>query len=185
MPLLPAEPWVFPAELLTPGSVDNAAARWLVMHTRPRAEKALARQLLGSRVPFFLPLYQRRWRSAGRERRSFLPLFPGYIFLKADADQRLTALKTNLVVQTLHVEDQILLEEDLGRIWRVLHSDEPLSPEERLVPGTLVEIRSGPLAGLQGKVLRRGKKFKLFIEVHFLQRGVSLEIDESCLEPVS
>ena len=33
------------------------------------------------------------------------------------------------------------------------------------------------MAGLTGKVLRRGKDLHFFIEVQFLQRGVSVEIE--------
>jgi transcriptional antiterminator RfaH len=49
----------------------------------------------------------------------------------------------------------------------------------------VVEITSGPLAGLGGKVLKRGKKPKIFVEVEFLQRGVSAELEEWMLSPVS
>ena len=60
----------------------------------------------------------------------------------------------------------------------------PLAAEGRLEPGTLVEITSGPLAGIEGKVLRRGKQLKFFIEVQFLQQGVSVEIEGWMIQPL-
>jgi transcription antitermination factor NusG len=62
-------------------------------------------------------------------------------------------------------------------------SGEPLTPEERIQPGDWVEITTGPLQGLQGKIIRRGKHLRFFVEVHFLQRGASVEIDGSMIRP--
>jgi transcription antitermination factor NusG len=62
-------------------------------------------------------------------------------------------------------------------------SGEPLTPEDRLQAGDWVVITSGPLEGLQGKVIRRGKHLRFFVEVEFLQRGASVEIDASMIRP--
>jgi transcriptional antiterminator RfaH len=111
-------------------------------------------------------------------RGSHLPLFPGYVFLHGDGQSRLDALSTNHVAGVLPVSDQSRLYADLVRVYRLMEAGAPLTPEERLEPGTPVEITSGPLAGLEGTVLRRGKQMKLFVEVQFLQRGVSAEIEQ-------
>src|SRR5262249_38263255 len=67
MPLLPLEPYLFPDDLLNQAPEGpEAAGRWWVLHTRPRCEKALSRKLLGGKLPFFLPLYQRQWVNQGR-----------------------------------------------------------------------------------------------------------------------
>src|SRR5947207_391033 len=89
MPLLAAEPNVFPADLFEPGvEVAAADSHWWVLHTRPRQEKALARQLLQHRVSFYLPTIAKRLRIKGRNLTSHVPLFPGYAFLLADREQR-------------------------------------------------------------------------------------------------
>jgi transcriptional antiterminator RfaH len=187
MPVLPLEPFVFPDDLFTqpaPG-FDDHPARWWVLHTRPRAEKTLARHLLRNHISFFLPLYQRERRFRGRPVTSHLPLFPGYVFLLGDNDARVQALTTNTVAQTLKVENQPELHGDLTRVYQLMASGSPLSPEEQLLPGTLVEITAGPLAGLEGKIIRRGKRLKFLVEVHFLQQGASVEIDSWMIEPRS
>lgn len=185
MPILPSEPSVFPGDLFSDSErVPEEGQRWMVLHTRPRAEKALARRCLARSLSFFLPLFEKRWRCRGRLLQSQLPLFPGYVFLLGDAQARLDALQTNLVAQCLPVEDQDRLHADLLRVHRVLATGEPLVPEERLPPGTLVEIVEGPMSGLQGKVIRQGKRMKFFVEVNFLQRGASVEIDGWMIRPL-
>lgn len=187
MPVLPLEPFVFPEVLFgqPPPYRTDESQRWWVLHTRPRAEKTLARNLLKSQIPFFLPLYQSARRFRGRVVTSHLPLFPGYLFLLGDNQARIHALTTNTVVQTLKVEDQDKLHADLARVFHLMASGAPLSPEERLPPGTPIEITAGPLAGLEGKIIRHGKRLKLFVEVQFLQRGASVEIDRWMIEPRS
>jgi transcription antitermination factor NusG len=92
-------------------------------------------------------------------------------------------LTTNQVAHCIRVEDQAQLHQDLARVHRLMASGEPLTPEERIQPGDWVEITSGPLEGLQGKIIRRGKHLRFFVEVHFLQRGASVEIDAAMIRP--
>lgn len=179
MPLLALEPFIFPEDLLTESLLSRAEseARWWVLHTRPRAEKALARRALNHTLSFFLPLYPKQWRSGGRLLKAHLPLFPGYLFLHGDGDARRLALETNLVANCLPVVDQAELHADLARVFQLMAGGTPLSPEERLGPGSAVEIVRGPLAGLRGTVVRRGKGMRLYVEVRFLHQGVSAEVE--------
>jgi transcriptional antiterminator RfaH len=185
MPLLPLEPFVLPEDLLLhPAPPLDSPRRWWVLHTKPRAEKSLARRLFSKHVPFFLPLYHHQWRSRGRLRSSYLPLFPGYLFLHGDLQDRLHTLATNLVARAIPVEDQRQLYADLVRVHQLVVTGAPLTAEARLEPGSPVEIIDGPFTGIHGKVLRRGNQLKLFVEVQFLQRGVSVEIENWMVRPL-
>jgi len=186
MPILPPEPFLFPPDLF-PGALPSAgaAARWWVLHTRPRAEKTLSRKCLSRRLPFFLPLCQRHTHSRGRTLTSHVPLFPGYLFLFADEPGRVEALTTNLVVNCLRVSDQVELHADLSSVHRLMTSEMPVAAEERLPPGTLIEIVRGPLAGLHGKVVKQQKHLRFVVEVHFLQKGAWVEIEGWMLQKAS
>ena len=185
MPLLPAETYLFPDGLLKGAAAPAEGRRWIVLHTKPRGEKSLARRLVGRGIGFFLPLYHRQWRSSGRLRSAFLPLFPGYLFLHGDDDARRDALETNLIVRVLPVADQPRLHGELQRVHQMMEHGTALAPHDRLAPGTRVEIISGPLCGMEGKILRRGKRIKFFVEVHLLQRGVSAEIESWMFRPLA
>ena len=186
MPLLPLEPFIYPDDLLSPEkSGESASQPWWALHTKPRTEKALARSYHARSVPFFLPLSKHQWRNRGRLHCSFMPLFPGYIFVQGDRESILPGLQARQVARVLPVDDQGRLQADLARVYSLIATGSPLTAEERLVPGSLVEIIAGPFAGLEGKVLRRGKQLKLFVEVQFIQRGVSVEIENWMIEPRS
>lgn len=186
MPILQLEPYVLPDDLFSqPSPRFGESARWWVLHTRPRAEKSLARAFCRRHIPFFLPLGQRRRRWKGRILTSHVPLFPGYVFLLGDERARYEGLCTHLVAHCLPVANQEQLHVDLEAVHQLMNSGVPLAPEEQLRPGTPVEIISGPLEGLQGKVLRQGRRLKFIVEVHFLQRGASVEIDSWMIQPLN
>ena len=65
MPLLPLEPFVFPDDLLA-GPPGEDPGRWWVLHTKPRAEKSLARRFVDRGTSFFLPLHEKQLRRSGR-----------------------------------------------------------------------------------------------------------------------
>jgi transcriptional antiterminator RfaH len=179
MPLLRAEQNVFPESLL--GDVEHVQdeeRQWHVLHTRPRQEKSLARQLLSDGIPFYLPIVQRRLRFHGRTMTSRVPLFPGYVFLFAEPEQRVAALATRRVVQSLVVRDQERLWHDLRQIDLLIASGAPITPEDRLAPGAKVRIRSGPLAGLEGKILRTASGRRFVVQVNFIQRGASVLLND-------
>lgn len=185
MPLLPLEPFLYPDGLFAEPVLPPDQGRWWVLHTRPRAEKVLARRCLDRGLPFFLPLHRRAFRCGGRFRESFLPLFPGYLFLLGSDEARHAALTTNQVARVLPVDDQARLHADLSRIHQLLDSGAAVTPEERLLPGAPVEIINGPLAGLRGKVIRRGRHHVVFVAVNFLQRGASVEVEDWMLQPIA
>jgi hypothetical protein len=183
MPLLPLEQYMYPDSLLTSMDGPPEGGGWWVLHTRPRAEKALARSFLGRQVSFFLPLQKREFRCRGRALRSYLPLFPGYVFLHGGGPERLQALETNLVARALPVPNQEQLYTDLARIHRLMLSGASLAPEQRLTPGSPVKLIGGPFVGLEGTILRAGRQLRLVVLVHFLHQGVSIEIDPWMVEP--
>ena len=183
---LPLEPFVLPDDLFGDENRDNNSTElWWVLHTKPRAEKSLVRLLRRLNVSHFLPLFERRKKIQRRVVRSYIPLFPGYVFLRGTDDSRRLALETNLVVHCLEVTDQHELALDLSQIYRMMKTDAPLAPEERLQPGMSAEIVEGPLRGLKGKILRRSgaQELKFVVEVRFLQQGTSVEVDASMIQP--
>ncbi len=186
MPLLPREPFVHPEGLFDRGGATvRGEERWWVLHTRARAEKSVARAAHRNGIAYFLPQYERRWRAEGRTFSAHLPLFPGYVFLYGDHAARQTVLETRLVANAIAVVDQDGLRGDLERVYRLVATGASLLPEEGLAPGDRVVIVDGPLQGFEGKVLRRGKQTRLTIEVEFVRRGVSVEIESRMVRPLA
>ncbi len=186
MPILPAEPDIYPEELLDgdPPASDSAHC-WWALYTLPRREKDLMRRLRSMQVAHYAPMVKRRTRSPnGRARQSFVPLFSSYVFFCGDESARYKAMTTNCVSQYLEVDDVAQLVCDLRQIQRLIRSDVPMTPEARLQPGNRVRIRSGSLAGTEGVVLKRRGGDRLLIAVRFLQQGASVQLEDFQVEPI-
>jgi transcription antitermination factor NusG len=154
---------------------------WHVLHTRSRQEKAVAADLLAMGVGYFLPLV-RQPRYYGRRKMSVdLPMFPGYVFMRGSLDQAYQIDRTGRVAQIIRVVNQKQLGWELSNLHLALARHAPMVPYPHLKVGRKVEIKSGPLRGLQGIVEECGGQ-KLWLQVEMLGRGVSLEVEGALLE---
>src|SRR4051812_37604657 len=135
MPVLSEVPQIFPNGLFDQPRNGLLGRKWWVLHTLPRQEKCLARQLAVENIPFYLPLISRRLRVRQRTQTSILPLFSSYVFLLAEPDERVKALATKRIVRPIPVFDQDVLWRDLGQVYRLISCGAAITPEERLAPG--------------------------------------------------
>ncbi len=184
MPILAKETCLFPETLLESPDFPAVDGQWMVLYTKPRQEKSLARDLLRHTVPFYLPLVKKTLRYGRRRMASFAPLFEGYLFMLGGEEQRVVSLASNRVLRVLPVNDGQRLIADLRQIERLIQTDVPLTAESRLQAGRKVRVRGGAFAGVEGVVLRRRGETRLLVSVNFLQQGASVEIEDFRLEPL-
>lgn len=182
MPFLEAEKTIYPDNLFDGFCDEPSDRRWWAVYTKARQEKSLARELLKFNIPFFLPLGQRDHLVRGKRRRSFPPLFQGYLFLYAAEPERVRCLTTNRVSRVLSVTAQDEMEHDLRQLHRVLDLNDVVQLERRPQPGQKVRVVGGAMMGVEGTVLSLRGKSRLVIQVRFLDQGVSLEVDDYLLE---
>ena len=185
MPILPAETSIFPDNLLEDFTAGTSERSWLVVHSKARQEKALARHLLALEIPFYLPLIAKNYLIRERRVQSYIPLFSGYVFLYGTERERFESLTTNRISHVLPVSDEEQLCCDLRAVQQLIETDAPLTVESRLQPGQPVRVIAGAMAGLEGTVVSRRGKTRLIVSVNFLQQGVSFEVDDFLLEPAA
>jgi len=169
---------VLPAEYLEP--------RWYAAYTHPRHEKRVAEQLGQREVECFLPLYDslRRWKD--RRKLVQLPLFPGYVFVCIALKDRLRVLEIPSVVHLVRFNGHPapLPQEEIEALRAGLAGGACAEPHPYLTVGRRVRLKSGPLAGLTGILLRRKGKFRVVISIEVIQRSVAVQIDARELEPI-
>ena len=186
MPILPAEPEMYPSTLWQEDRPrDDRHRRWWCLHTKPRQEKTLARALRKCGISHYLPqiVYESRT-PGGREIRSMLPLFPGYMFLHGDDSQRAAALQGDHLANLLEVANQAALEQDLRQIHQMLSSGLLITPEPTPVAGATIRILAGPLRGLIGTAIRCGGRDRFVAAVRLLGRGVTVDLQDWPVETV-
>lgn len=186
MPILPAEPQMYPPDLWQgPARPLDPERPWWCLHTKPRQEKAVARHFRARGLTHYLPqVIQESRTPAGRRIRSQLPLFAGYVFFQGDDRDRVEALRTDCLIRVLEVVDQEALVRDLEQIHTLLTSGLEIVPEPTYPVGARVRILSGPLMGLVGTVIRRGQKNRFAAMVDFLSRGATVELQDWQVERI-
>ena len=195
MPILPAEPDFYPLDLWevlarlrfeSEGDGEGTRRRlWWCLHTKPRQEKATARDLRAQRIAYYLPQVVHEDRTPqGRKTRSILPLFTSYLFFLGDERERVLTLKGNRLVRVIDVPDQEAIHHDLRQVHQMLASGLIVAPEPTAPVGAKVRIMTGPLTGIEGRVIRRGKRDQFVAVVHFLGSGATVDLEDWQVEQV-
>ncbi len=187
MPILPEEPQISPDTLfeIPISAPDGPGRRWWCCNLMSRTEKAFARALRGSEIPYYLP--QRVVKGStprGRKISSLVPLFPSYIFIKASTPERWSLLKNKHLIRILEIHDQQEIDEDLRRVQRVLETGLNVTPVPQVREGQMVRIVDGALAGLCGTVLRLESSDRFIANVRFLGTGAAIELSNMQVEVI-
>lgn len=187
MPILKQESDIFPLDLLERDDLlSDSSLSWWCVYTKSRREKDFMRRLTTLKISHYGPIIEKRFRSPnGRLRTSYIPLFANYVFVLGNQEHRIAALSTGCPAKIETIDDREQLVHDLRQIRAVISAGVPLTPESKLESGDHVRVRSGPFADYEGTVVRREGKTRLLLTLQFLEQGVSMELDEALLEPLS
>jgi len=161
--------------------------RWYALYTKSRHEKLVDWELKKKGIESFLPLckVERRW--SDRKKVIEDPLFKGYVFVHIPLSLRWEVLSTVGVVSLVGrsggkpVE---VPEKELQALQRMIEEKVPIDPFPYLKEGVRVYIRSGPLRGIEGFIVRKDRHCRLVISLDLLNQSVSAQVDEACVEPI-
>ncbi len=162
-------------------------ARWYAAHTSANHEKRVAEQLKIRQVEHFLPLYvrERRW----RDRRMTLqtPLFPGDVFVRIALQEKLQVQQISGVARLVGFNGTpaALPENEIETLKTGFCRGIRAEPHRYLTAGRRVRVKSGPMSGLEGNLIKRKKRARFVVSVDLIRRAMAVEIDEADLELIS
>ena len=157
---------------------------WYALYTKHQHEKVVARNLTCKGFETFVPLYEtaRSWKD--RIQLIELPLFSCYVFLKGDLGRRLDILKTPGIYSLVSYADEpaAIPAAEIENIRHVLARGARLEPYPFLHCGDWVRVKAGPLAGLEGNLVRKKNFCRLVLSVEMLGKAVAVEVDAALVE---
>jgi transcription antitermination factor NusG len=167
--------------------VAGLIPRWYAVFTSPRHEKRTASHLGQLQIESFLPLYKVKHRWKNRSTVTLeLPLFPNYLFVRIDAQERLRVLRVPSVLsivscgrEPVPVPDRYIA----GLRDAILTC--AIEPHPGLDVGDKVRITSGAMAGLEGVLDRRKNSFRVVLRLDMIGRSVALEVGVEDIERVN
>jgi len=161
-------------------------SQWFAVWTRSRQEKSSAAILEAIGIPHYLPLKSevRQW--SDRRQTVTVPLFTGYLFVRMNSarDRRLEVLKTPGIAgfvgnQTgpLPVPDQ-----QIEDIRTVLETRVECNVFPLLNEGDCVRVVRGPLAGVEGKLVRTNSSIRLSISIEMIHKSLLVSVSRNDVE---
>ncbi len=162
--------------------------RWYAAYTQPRMELWARTNLWDRGFEVYLPRYQRTRRHARKVDQIACPLFPRYIFVRADAEtQSLRAISSargvvdivRMGIQPATVGNDVIQgirqrEQGDGFIHLAGTTFEP---------GAAVQVMSGPMADLVGVFASRTDEERVVILLNLLGRQVKVRVKADELAP--
>lgn len=178
-----------------PETAPAAGEAWYAVYTRSRFEKEVAAEFNLREINHYLPLVRREQRWKDRRKWVDFPLFPSYLFVRADFsdlegwDRRIEILRVKGVVKLICSAAGLPLpipDQEIFNIRTVLEKKLKVDPYQfDLKEGQSVRIRKGPLKGVEGTLIKRKKGHSLVLKVHLLQQAIVTELPAADVEAAS
>ena len=160
--------------------------KWIAVYTKPRHEKTVENELLKKGFEVYLPILKERRKWSDRKKWVEFPLFRSYIFVRTEIKNSLFVLQTMGVVKVIKFGGEVaVIQNDSIRAIKLM-IEGGYMPEaiDYFVKGETVEVKSGPLKGLIGEVIRVDNSDRLLVRVDAIQHSVSVQIDRGFLKSV-
>ena len=167
-------------------SAAHAIPFWYAAYTCANHEKRVAEQLAGRGVEYFLPLYDAVHQWKDRRVRLKLPLFPGYVFVRLPLAQKLRVLQAPGVARLVGFGDAPapLADADIEALRKGLQGQIRMEPHPYICKGQKLRILRGPLAGMEGILLRRKGGLRLVLSIELIMRSVIVDVDAEDICPI-
>ena len=167
----------------------SAGARWYALWTRSHCERLVYDQLVTRGFHPFLPTAEVWSTRAGVRHRIHTPMFPGYLFVRHFMDKTgyIEIRKCRGLVAILGEQwDRLaaIPDREIDTIQAVVDARVPVLPHAYMREGQRVRITRGPLADVEGILVRQNPKQGLLVlSVDLLQRSVAVEVDCTWVSP--
>lgn len=165
-------------------STQNLA--WYCARTKPKHEHIAAatlRKNLG--LEAFLPRLRVERATKYGAVRAIEPLFPCYLFVRCDIDEKLGEIKhANGISSFVRFGGKIPTVEDaiIEELQDCFEADEPMIVEHRLTPGSEVSVAGGAFDGMRAHVLRNmPAKKRVQILLDILGQPTPVEVDRTAV----
>jgi transcription antitermination factor NusG len=163
---------------------DDISQSWFALRVKSRSEQLVSTMIRNKGLEEFLPCYSLRRRWSDRMKTVELPLFPGYVFCRLDPRNRLPVLTIPGALHFVGI-GQIPVpidEHEIAAIQAAVRSGLAAEPWPYVEVGQKVQLKDGPLAGLDGICIGHSKQQRVVVSVTLLRRSVAVTVEREWLQ---
>ncbi|MBK9255834.1 MAG: UpxY family transcription antiterminator [Saprospiraceae bacterium] len=163
--------------------------RWFAVYTKYKCEKYVADVLFKKGIEAYVPLISKTRRYTRKIKTFHTPLINCYVFTNIIKDQYIPVLETEYVMKFLRQGKDLLSIPNaeiqiLKRISGDVIEAYSISSEE-FQSGELVEVASGHLTGMKGKIVSRSGKHSFVVDLDTIGFQLRINIDLKLLKPIN
>lgn len=167
---------------------EALAEAWYAVQTGYRCEHRVALGLTTKGFETYLPLLKEVHQWKDRRKVVDMPAFSGYLFVRYEPNlrNRVKVLETSGVVRLLggnHTPNQVA-DAEIEALRQTLSSGLACDRCDALTPGTMVQVMRGPLAGVQGRLVRFKNSVRLVVAISVFSQAISAELALGDVEAV-
>lgn len=164
----------------------NALSPWYALWTRSRHEVVVREQLTRKGIEAFLPTIGKWSRWKDRRKKIEWPLFPGYCFARFTREEALSVLTCMGVVTIVSFNGKPapIANEEVTGLRRVVETEMVYDPCPLTREGTIVEVISGPLKGIVGRLVSKDAQHAgVMLAVELINQAVRVRVDAADVRP--
>lgn len=165
------------ALLVEPSSSLQPSLLWYALRVRARSEQLCAAALKQRGYESFCPTYKHRRRYFDRVKTVENVVFPGYLFCRFDFRKKNLVLGSYGIqhIVGIHGVPMPIPDQQISDVRRTVEAGGRPTP---FTVGQRVRVEVGPLAGVEGVLVRDAAHKRLVVSVALLQRSVTIHVTE-------
>lgn len=168
--------------------LSDSESKWFAIYTKYKCEKYVADLLAKSGIAAYVPLITKVKQYTSRVKRFDVPLINCYVFVKITKKQYVKVLETQYVMSFIKQRQNLISipDEEINLLKRIVGEIEDVSAGSiKMNVGDEVEIISGNLTGIRGRLVEVEGKGKFVVQLASIGYQLSMIIDKSLLRLLS
>lgn len=168
--------------------LSNTEKRWFAVYTKFKCEKYVAEHLQKKQIDAYVPLISKTKRYNKKIKKYEIPLINCYVFVSLTSDKYVATLETEYVLKFLRQGKDLLAipDHEIDVLRRITGQIIEVNAIENSVMtvGSEVEVLSGNLAGIKGRIVAKADKKSFVVELINIGFQFRIEIDYELLMPI-
>lgn len=157
---------------------------WYAAYVKHHHERKTSDLLQRKGFNAFLPEQKvvHRWKD--RNKTLYTPLFPGYVFVHANLEEKLYIVNTPGVFFLVESQGRAcaIPRQEIESIQLLMGSGLKAESHPFLTSGDRVQIRTGPLAGVVGILSRFKNQYRVVLSIELIEKAVFIEVELGNIE---
>jgi len=166
-----------------------AKLQWFALHTKFKTEKYVAEQLRKKGFEAYVPVIKVTKRYSKKIKKLELPLISCYVFIRMDTKDKGRVLETEYVYRFVSQtgKEEPIQDDEMDMMKRVVgeFDGEIKSKNLSFLIGEEVEVISGSLTGIKGKLIEKSGKQSFVVELTSVGYELHIEMDKNILRKIN